>query len=411
MKNTSLTTKLITVLLALAVLAYFGFQTWSYFTSPEVTTAVYTYRAEHILTLNGFVVRDEQVIDCSDSLVELTRSEGERVAKGRRVATVYQSAEALEAERHVTALRTQLEQLKSAQTAARDAEAALRLDSALEEDIVAMRALLVSGSYIAAGSAVSKLEATVLQREYAYRGSADLSERIERLEAEIADVSRSIGGNSRAVVAPFAGTYSAAADGYEAVLIPAVLGSMTPSSLSQVTPEPVSSTVGKLIRGDKWYYAAVISESDAASISEGQLMEIAISGADMPLPVIVHSVSRPENGKRLLVLRGSQHLSYVSMLRDQSAELILESYTGLRVPKNALRIGEDQRLGVYCRIGRQAWFKPVELLYQGEDYCLVEPGSILAVRESDYIFYTLRNGDEVIVSAEDLYNGKVLEQS
>ena len=99
------------------------------------------------------------------------------------------------------------------------------------------------------------------------------------------------------------------------------------------------------------------------------------------------------------------------MLRAQNAELILESYTGLRIPKNALRVGEEQRLGVYCRIGRQAWFKPVELLYQGEDYCLVQPGEIQAVRDSDYIFYTLRAGDEAIVSAEELYNGKVLEQS
>jgi hypothetical protein len=99
------------------------------------------------------------------------------------------------------------------------------------------------------------------------------------------------------------------------------------------------------------------------------------------------------------------------MLRETTAELILESYTGLRVPKNALRIDGDQRTGVFCRIGRQAWFKPVELLYQGEDYCLVTPGEIEAARESDYILYTLRAGDEVIVSAHDLYNGKVLEQS
>ena len=411
MKNTSLTTKLITVLLALAVSAYFGFQAWSYFTSPEITTAVYTYRAERVLTLNGFVVRDEQVIDCAEPLVELTRAEGERVAKGKRIATVYQNVEALEAERQVTELRAQLEQLKYARAAARDAEAALRLDAEIESDVIAMRALLANGSFTAAESAVSKLEAVVLRREYAYRGGTELDERIERMEAEIADVSKGVGGNSRAVTAPFAGTYSAVADGYETVLTPEALKHMTPSSLAQVTPAPVSSTVGKLIRGDKWYYAAVISEADAASVSNGQALELAISGADMPLPVTVDSVGRAENGKCLLVLCGSQHLSYVSMLRDQSAELILESYTGLRVPKNALRLEEEQRLGVYCRIGRQAWFKPVTLLYQGEDYCLVTPGTIQAVRESDYIFYTLRAGDEVIVSAQELYNGKVLEQS
>ena len=63
MKNSSLTTKMIMVLLFLSVVAYFGFQSWNYFTSPEITTAVYTYRAEHTLALNGLLVRDEAVIN------------------------------------------------------------------------------------------------------------------------------------------------------------------------------------------------------------------------------------------------------------------------------------------------------------------------------------------------------------
>ena len=410
MKNSSLTTRLVTVFLTLAVLAYFGFQTWNYFTRPEMTTAVYSYHAERVLPLSGFVVRDEEVIDCSDALVELTRDEGERVAKGGRVAVIYQSADALDAEREAAALRAQREQLVHAQSAARDTEAALRLDSEIEAHIVALHAALSTGSYAAADGAVTELETTVLRREYAYRGSEDLSAHISDLDARIAALSAAAGG-SRAVTAPFAGTYSAVADGYEAVLTPAALAHMTPSAFEQLAPAPVSSTVGKLIRGTRWYYAAVIADADAASLAKGQSLALAFSGADTSLPVTVESVGESEGGRRLLVLSSSRGLSGVSMLRAQNADLILESYTGLRIPKNALRVGEEQQLGVYCRIGRQAWFKPVELLYQGEDYCLVQPGEIQAVRDSDYIFYTLRAGDEAIVSAEELYNGKVLEQS
>ena len=411
MKNSSLTTKLITAFFALTVLAYFGVQAWRYFTVPEVATAVYSYRAERVLALSGFLVRDELVIDCSEPLVELTRAEGERVAKGKRVATVYQSAEALEAERQAAALRVQLEQLQYAKAAARDATAALRLDSEIEDGIIALRATLAAGNYAAASNAVTALETTVLRREYAYRGSTDLGERVEALETELALLTRSVGSGARTVAAPAAGTYSAVVDGYENVLTPDALSGMTPSALAQVQPEPVSSTVGKLILSDVWYYAAAIPEADAAGIAVGDSFELSVSGADVPLPVVVDALGKAENGERVLVLRGREHLSAITMLRGQSAELILESCTGLRVPKNALRIGDDQRLGVYCRIGRQAWFKPVELLYQGEDYCLVVPGEINATRESDYIFYTLRVGDEAIVSAAELYNGKVLEQS
>lgn len=409
MKNSSLTTKLIMAFLFLAVLTYFGFQAWKYFAAPVVTTSVYTYRAEHVLALSGYVVRDEEVIDCSDTLVELTRAEGERVARGRRVATVYQNTQALEAEREVSSLREQLEQLQYAQTASRDTEAALRLDTELESDIIALRAALAGGNYAAAGSDVSALKTTVLRREYAYRGNTDLSERIERLEAQIQTASAAVGGGARAITAPFAGTYSAVADGYESVLTPAALAEMSPADLAALTPEPVRSTVGKLIRGDRWYYAAVLTEEDAAPLSVGQSFELAIAGVDTPLPVRVSSLSRAQDGKRLLVLSSDQYLSFVSMLRDQKAELILESYTGLRVPKNALRIDAEGQTGVYCLIGRNSYFKPVEVVYQGEDYCLVRPGEIQAVRDSDLIFFTLRAGDEAIITASELYNGKVIE--
>ena len=408
MKNTSLTTRLITAFILLAVMVYFGIETWRYFTDPILTTSVYVYRSEQSLTLNGMLVRDEEVIDCNEPLVELTRAEGERVAKGKRVATVYQSAEALSAEQEVASLREQLEQLRYAQTAARDTEAALRLDSDIEGDIIAVRAALTGGNYTALESSVSTLKTTVLRREYAYRGSADLSDRIAAMESKLRDAARSAGGGSRAIVAPFAGTYSAVADGYETALTPDMLPKLSPSEFEQILPAPVSTTVGKLVRGEAWYYAAVIDEDEAAEIARGGRYELAITGVDAMLPVVADSVSRAEDGLCLAVFSGGQHLSYVTALRDQSAELILKSYTGLRIPKNALRISEDGRSGVYCRIGRQAWFKPVEVLYQGEDYCLVRPGEIDAARESDVILYTLRAGDEAIVTADRLYNGKVI---
>ena len=408
MKNTSLTTRLITAFILLAVMVYFGIETWRYFTDPILTTSVYVYRSEQSLTLNGMLVRDEEVIDCNEPLVELTRAEGERVAKGKRVATVYQSAEALSAEQEVASLREQLEQLRYAQTAARDTEAALRLDSDIEGDIIAVRAALTGGNYTALESSVSTLKTTVLRREYAYRGSADLSDRIAAMESKLRDAVRSAGGGSRAIVAPFAGTYSAVADGYETALTPDMLPKLSPSEFEQILPAPVSTTVGKLVRGEAWYYAAVIDEDEAAEIARGGRYELAITGVDAMLPVVADSVSRAEDGRCLAVFSGTQYLSYVTALRDQSAELILKSYTGLRIPKNALRISEDGRSGVYCRIGRQAWFKPVEVLYQGEDYCLVRPGEIDAARESDVILYTLRAGDEAIVTADRLYNGKVI---
>ena len=133
------------------------------------------------------------------------------------------------------------------------------------------------------------------------------------------------------------------------------------------------------------------------------------SGVDFDLTVKLSRVSAEENGKCLIVVQSSRYLSYMTMLREQNAELILNEYDGLRVPKNALRVDEKGVSGVYCLIGRVAYFKPVSIVYQGSDYCLVKPGKIEAATESQQSLYTLRPNDEVIVSAGELYNGKVVD--
>ncbi len=410
MKSTSFSTKLITILLLLAVAAYFGVQGYRYATDPETTAIVYRYRSEQSIAVRGYVVRTEQIVDCGETLIELKHSEGERVGAGDTVATVYRSADALKATQELETLRAQAEQLTYARSAANDAETALKLDSDIREQIIAVRAAFESGSYSALDTLGDKLRTTVLKREYAYSGSEDLSARLDELNAQISALSAAVSGGTTRITAPVSGAYSAVADGYESVLTPEALETMTPSALAAVTPQSVSTTVGKLCEGNRWYFAANVNEADAAAFKEGQRLTLRMaSGVDFDLPVTVMRVSAAENGKCLIVTESDQYLSYVTLLREQNAELILEEYEGLRIPKNALRVDENGESGVYCRVGRVAYFKPVRIVYQGSDYCLVEPGELSVTAESQIALFTLRANDEVIISAGELYNGKVVD--
>lgn len=51
----------------------------------------------------------------------------------------------------------------------------------------------------------------------------------------------------------------------------------------------------------------------------------------------------------------------------------------------------------------EARFKPVEVVYRGESFVLVR-----STAESNQEKLRLRPGDEVIISANDLYDGKVV---
>lgn len=409
MKSFSLSTKLIMIFLLLAVFAYFGVQGYRYLANPTTTVLTYRYHTEDSIPVSGYVVRNETVIDGNETLLELTHAEGERVAAGKPLAVVYRSEEALEQARELERLTQQLEQLQYAQNAASDTETALRLDADIRSDIVALRATCSSGSYATLETLTDELKTTVLRREYAYRGNDDLSERIAALSAQVKSASAAVRGSANRINAPFAGTYSAVVDGYESVLTPEALEGMTPAQYDAIAPTQTSSTVGKLIDGSNWYFVTTLGEGEASCLSENQplLLRMA-SGVDFDLPVRVERISRAENGRCVLVFSGSDYLTYITLLREQNAELIFSSYDGLRIPKNALRVDENGITGVYCLVGLTAYFKPVTVLYQGEDFCLVEPGEVSAATDSQVMLYTLRADDEVIISANDLYNGKVI---
>ena len=91
---------------------------------------------------------------------------------------------------------------------------------------------------------------------------------------------------------------------------------------------------------------------------------------------------------------------------------------GIRVPKDALRVRtqtseqedgttvETQTTGVYCIVGMEARFKPVEVLHSGDGFVLVR-----STAPEDRETLRLRPGDEVIISAKDLYDGKVVSSA
>ena len=382
MKSTSVSTKIITILLLLAVIGYFAVQGYNYFVSPETTTLVYRYHSERSIALRGYVVRDEQVVDCNETLIELKHAEGERVGQGDTIASVYRSADALNATQQLETLRAQKEQLEYAKSASSDAATALRLDTDIREQIISVRAAYESGAYSSLDMLIPQLKTTVLKREYAYNGSDDLTAKLDELNAQITALSGAASGGTTRITAP----------------------------VSSAAPQSVSTTVGKLIQGSTWYFAANVNEENAASLKENSRLTLRMaSGVGFDLPVTLTRISAAENGKCLIVLKSTRYLSYMTLLREQNAELIISAYDGLRVPKNALRVDENGVSGVYCLVGRVAYFKPVSIVYQGSDYCLVEPGTIEAATESQKSLYTLRPNDEVIVSAGELYNGKVVD--
>lgn len=403
MRKTSPLMKILPIAVLAAVLFYFAVQLYNYLSDPVSTTLVTEGQAEDTIALNGWLLRDEEVLPAQSGTLSRERQEGDRVGVGQVLATVYADDGALQTVSQIETLELQLQQLQFALTSYLDPDAALKLDTSITGDILTLRQTLTGGDYTAADSDIAQLKAAVLKRDHPYTSQEEIETEIKAVEGQISSLKASLSG-AATVTAKAAGTYSAVCDGYETVLTTAFLEDVTPGKLARLQPAGTESSMGKLIYGDTWYYVVSLPEEQAAQLKAlGTVTLRFAKGFDQNLRMQVANVSAAENGQAAVTLSCRKYLAQTTLLRHQAADVIVRTYEGLRVPSNALRVSEEGVTGVYCLDGVTAAFRPVTVLYQGQGYALVRPADGAADTR------TLRAGDEVIASAGALHDGKVIQ--
>jgi len=403
MRKTSPLMKILPIAVLAAVLFYFAVQLYNYLSDLVSTTLVTEGQAEDTIALNGWLLRDEEVLPAQSGTLSRERQEGDRVGVGQVLATVYADDGALQTVSQIETLELQLQQLQFALTSYLDPDAALKLDTSITGDILTLRQTLTGGDYTAADSDIAQLKAAVLKRDHPYTSQEEIETEIKAVEGQISSLKASLSG-AATVTAKAAGTYSAVCDGYETVLTTAFLEDVTPGKLARLQPAGTESSMGKLIYGDTWYYVVSLPEEQAAQLKAlGTVTLRFAKGFDQNLRMQVANVSAAENGQAAVTLSCRKYLAQTTLLRHQAADVILRTYEGLRVPSNALRVSEEGVTGVYCLDGVTAAFRPVTVLYQGQGYALVRPADGAADTR------TLRAGDEVIASAGALHDGKVIQ--
>ncbi len=419
MKEGTKFTKLVTLILLAGVLLYLGIYAFQSLTDPFTTTVAYQDTLDDSLDLAGVIVREEETLSGNSDIVNVVVSEGARVAVGEEVAQLYRDSSALANQQELSELEQELEQLNSILSSSLENQ--VDLERQILQTILDLRQQAAAGEMSALETSAQNLRTLTLQYALADSSEEDdgltetINQAIDDLEEQISALSAQSTGGTTSLTSSSSGLFSQIVDGLESVLTPQAVLSMSPSQLEAALSAPASTDglVGKVVTGDSWYYAAVITEEQAQVLSEGEEL-LMVLASSLELTMEVEQLGAAEDGQLVLVLSGDRSLADVLALREQTAELVLERYEGIRIPQKALRIEEEtttdeetgesvtvQVTGVYTVVGVQAQFNPVEIVAAGSDYYLVTP----ATEDSDHL---LRAGDEVIVQASGLYDGKVV---
>lgn len=425
MKQGTAISRIIMLLLLAAVIFYLAVSAWRSFQDPFSTYLSYAWSVDDTVECTGYIVREESPLIGSGGIVDLLPDEGEKVARGETVALLYQSEAGLDRQQTLQALSLEREQLQYALQHLDDGGDSAQLNRQIIAAMTDLHACVSTGDLSALEKQTMALRSLVYRRELTYENAdaaVSLAQSIQSVDQQISALRSQAAHDTAAVNAQVSGIFSAQADGYEDLLTPDMLEDMTTAYLRQLelqSPQPPAGAIGKLVTSARWYFVCPLSQADAALLVQGGSVTVRFSlDWSGEVNMKVERISDPENGQCLLVLSTDRYASDTTLLRRQTIELVFGTTRGIRVPKSAIRVeqqlqtdpdtGEEHAVsvtGVYALVGSQAEFKPVNVLEQRDDYCLVEGVASPRASEAKKI---LRAGDEIIVAATELFDGKVV---
>ena len=404
MKQGATLTKVIILMLLVALIAYAVAAAFSSLKETTATVTAIAYEVGYGFQATGFVVRDEQVLYAPEGINVLLCGEGERVAKGQPLAATFADAGAQQTQLRIDELEQELERIDAVLASAPDVRSTASLDTRLQETLLRFTAMTARGDL--ADADAGGLKTVVLSRFLDEAGRAELRGESQSMREELAALRASLAGAVTQSAAAQAGFFSGSADGYERLLSRRGVQSMTVrdyDALLQERPEAPARAIGRLITSPEWYYLCQLRQEDLKDLRVGDWLTVEFAfDVYEPLRMKVERLSDALEGRQVLTLSCSDHMELAARLRTQQADVILHTYSGIRVPKQALYyVNDTGESGVYVLEGAVARWKPVEILYEAQEYYLV--------REDRSSTSKLWAGDEVLLTGQELTDGKVVE--
>jgi len=418
MKEGTTVTKLVMLALALCIGVYFSVYLFRGMTDPLTTAVAYAYTVNDSVEAEALLVRQEQVLPAGVGIADVLPGEGERVGAGQTVAVLYRDSAALERREQLEQLTLEAELLQYATTQTDPGAGVAQLEDDVVRAAVALRADSAAGEFNRLEEQVLDLKRAVLKRDYTYGGGVDAG-RLTQLSSQLRALQDRSARDTSRVYAQNEGVFSAQVDGYEGVIDPAQAGQLTPAGLDALLERGMRTdegALGKIITANRWYLAANLPQRAAERLSVGGEAVVRFTGDfSKDVPMQVESVSEPEGEQCMVLFSADRYLAQTTLLRRQTVEVIFDSNQGLRVPRAAVHIltktvtdketGAEKKVsttGVYAMVNGQAEFKTVKTMAEGSQFYVVQP--------LDEGRRVLRPGDQVIVRARDLYDGKVVQE-
>ena len=391
-------------LLALALVSvYIIVQCFVVFRRSYKTETAIKYTLAESITLDGVVAFDSVDVAGSGDLGYLVQ-DGERVTNGTVVAEVYtDDSQGLQRERLDRLERTITLLTKSQNSTGSDL-------SVLTNQTKQALYNLLDNINTAQYSGITDAEDTFLLAQNRLQVStgqtAGFADTIAALQVEYDSIKAQLDA-LQTITATTNGYFSSTAASPAIAADRQALDDADPAPLQKMLadgfPAAATDRAGQITTGFSWKFYAVCDLDTAARFDNISSVKISVPGKqNTPLSATVEEVTLDkDNGLAKIVLQCQTINAEVLSFGQETAQIDLKTYEGIRIDKEALHIVDGQR-GVYVKYGNLQRFLKITTLYENDSYILIpENGKIGTDNE-------VRLYDEIIVQGTNLQDGKLL---
>lgn len=399
--------RLITVLVALFLLVYVGFQAYQILNTTIEVETVGSYKVYETIETKGVAIRNETVVSQgADGYLFYTTENGGRVAKNGSIARVFPSENDAFLQQQLDLLDEEIETLRAINAQGTSDRANL---SGINKQISRAWMAAVEGAQSPAFLNMPELRSDLLallnKQQITIGRVENFNDRLAALTSARDALAGSFSKSTSEIRSPIAGYFVSRIDGYESMLTVEQAADMTPEDVSRALTEPAAgaaSGIGKVVGDYEWYLACVLPVEQASQIKEGTELTVRLPFVlNQAIPVRVTATNKDREGQVAVIFESSQMSKELSSIRIEQVQIQLKEYEGLRVPDEAIQFNDNQETGVYVRVGNALVFKRIKVLYHSEHdrYSICEQTD-----ESGY----LKLYDNIVVGGKDLYDGKII---
>lgn len=415
------------IILILTVLLLGGYVTYNLYLrnigniDTQLATITTAYNS---IDTECFIVRDENHGDSGKNAAIIKNSgggvyipyveDGARVAAGDIIALCFSSESDAKAYKEKLALSETLDYYNKLQNQSQLSTLDIdKLERTINDNIISMISSSEKKDFSLSEEFLDSLKYDISAKKIATGEKLDFSSQIEQLKKEIQSLSKK-GGNYKEIRAAFPGCFISNVDGFESSVVYSDVSSLSTADVdSLLSSEPAkvsSSSIGKIIDEYNWYAVCNVPKTALEKLKIGSEVKATFEGTNVAMiSMKIHSVSIVNDGYAAVVLVSNEMNSDIAKLRKEKVKIIIDSYNGIRVPREAIRNAENPEsdelsqsgnLGVYILYGQVVRLRKINVLYFGTDFAIIE-------RETDNS-EALKLYDMIITKGRNLYDGKII---